>query len=118
MLRDYLIGWIETEIPDVALNGHRTRRLPNNVNFSFADMEGETMLIMLDMAQICASAGSACTSGAVDPSHVLLAMGLSKERARGSLRLTLSEENTREELDTVVEELARIVARVRGMMIR
>lgn len=125
MLRDYLIGRIETEIPDVALNGHRTRRLPNNVNFSFADMEGETMLIMLDMAQICASAGSACTSGAVGPSHVLLAMGLSKERARGSLRLTLSEENTREELDTVVEELdtvveelARIVARVRGMMVR
>lgn len=118
MLRDYLIGRIEAEIPDVALNGHRTKRLPNNVNFSFADMEGETMLIMLDMAQICASAGSACTSGAVDPSHVLLAMGLSKERARGSLRLTLSEENTREELDTVVEELSRIVARVRGMMIR
>lgn len=118
MLRDYLIGRIEAEIPDVALNGHRTRRLPNNVNFSFADMEGETMLIMLDMAQICASAGSACTSGAVDPSHVLLAMGLSGERARGSLRLTLSEENTREELDTVVEELARIVARVRGMMVR
>lgn len=118
MLRDYLIGRIEAEIPDVALNGHRTRRLPNNVNFSFADMEGETMLIMLDMAQICASAGSACTSGAMDPSHVLLAMGLSKERARGSLRLTLSEENTREELDTVVEELARIVARVRGMMVR
>lgn len=118
MLRDYLIGRIEAEIPDVALNGHRTRRLPNNVNFSFADMEGETMLIMLDMAQICASAGSACTSGAVDPSHVLLAMGLSGERARGSLRLTLSEENTREELDTVAEELARIVARVRGMMVR
>lgn len=118
MLRDYLIGRIEAEIPDVALNGHRTKRLPNNVNFSFADMEGETMLIMLDMAQICASAGSACTSGAVDPSHVLLAMGLSKERARGSLRLTLSEENTREELNTVVEELARIVARVRGMMVR
>ena len=118
MLRDYLIGRIEAEIPDVALNGHRIRRLPNNVNFSFAGMEGETMLIMLDMAQICASAGSACTSGAVDPSHVLLAMGLSKERARGSLRLTLSEENTREELDTVVEELARIVARVRGMMVR
>ena len=118
MLRDYLIGRIEAEILDVSLNGHRTRRLPNNVNISFAGMEGETMLIMLDMAQICASAGSACTSGAVDPSHVLLAMGLSKERARGSLRLTLSEENTREELDTVVEELSRIVARVRGMMIR
>ncbi len=118
MLRDYLIGRIEAEILDVSLNGHRTRRLPNNVNISFAGMEGETMLIMLDMAQICASAGSACTSGAVDPSHVLLAMGLSKERARGSLRLTLSEENTREELDTVVEELARIVTRVRGMMVR
>lgn len=118
MLRDYLIGRIEAEIPDVALNGHRIRRLPNNVNFSFAGMEGETMLIMLDMAQICASAGSACTSGAVDPSHVLLAMGLSRERARGSLRLTLCEENTREELDTVVEELARIVERVRGMMVR
>lgn len=118
MLRDYLIERIEAEIPDVALNGHRIRRLPNNVNFSFAGMEGETMLIMLDMAQICASAGSACTSGAVDPSHVLLAMGLSKERARGSLRLTLSEENTREELDLVVEELARIVERVRGMLVR
>lgn len=118
MLRDYLIGRIEAEIPDVSLNGHRTRRLPNNVNISFAGMEGETMLIMLDMAQICASAGSACTSGAVDPSHVLLAMGLSRERARGSLRLTLCEENTREELDTVVEELARIVERVRGMMVR
>ena len=118
MLRDYLIGRIEAEIPDVVLNGHRTRRLPNNVNFSFAGMEGETMLIMLDMAQICASAGSACTSGAMDPSHVLLAMGLSKEQARGSLRLTLSEENTREELDTVAEELGRIVARIRGMMVR
>lgn len=118
MLRDYLIERIETEIPDVALNGHRTKRLPNNVNFSFAGMEGETMLIMLDMAQICASAGSACTSGAVDPSHVLLAMGLSGEQARGSLRLTLGEENTREELDIVVEELARIVERVRGMLKR
>ena len=76
------------------------------------------MLIMLDMAGICASAGSACTSGSTDPSHVLLAMGLSGEQARGSLRLTLSEENTREELDLVVEELARIVERVRGMLVR
>lgn len=115
-LRDYLIGRIEETIPDVTLNGHRTKRLPNNVNFSFAGMEGETMLIMLDMAGICASAGSACTSGSVDPSHVLLAMGLSREQARGSLRLTLSAENTEEELDIVVEELRKIVERVRGMM--
>lgn len=117
-LRDYLIGRIEERIPGVMLNGHREKRLPNNVNFGFAGMEGETMLIMLDMAGICASAGSACTSGSTDPSHVLLAMGLSGEQARGSLRLTLSEENTREELDLVVEELARIVERVRGMLVR
>ena len=117
-LRDYLIGRIEETIPGVMLNGHREKRLPNNVNFVFAGMEGETMLIMLDMAGICASAGSACTSGSMDPSHVLLAMGLSGEQARGSLRLTLSEENTREELDLVAEELARIVERVRGMMVR
>ncbi len=117
-LRDYLIGRIEETIPGVMLNGHREKRLPNNVNFVFAGMEGETMLIMLDMAGICASAGSACTSGSMDPSHVLLAMGLSGEQARGSLRLTLSEENTREELDIVAEELARIVERVRGMMVR
>ncbi len=116
LLRDYLIGRIEELVPDVTLNGHRTRRLPNNVNFSFAGMEGETILIMLDMAGICASAGSACTSGATDPSHVLLAMGLSKEQARGSVRFSLSEENTIAELDLVAEELARIVERVRGLM--
>ena len=115
-LRDYLIDKIEREIPGAVLNGHRTRRLPNNVNFSFEGMEGETMLIMLDMADICASAGSACTSGSVDPSHVLLALGMSRERARGSLRLTLGEENTREEMDVVAKELARIVERVRGLM--
>lgn len=115
-LRDYLIARIEERIPDAALNGHRTKRLPNNVNFSFAGMEGETMLIMLDMAGICASAGSACTSGSVDPSHVLLALGLSGGRARGSLRLTLDEENTEEELDIVTEELVRITERIRGLM--
>lgn len=115
-LRDHLIRRLEEEIPGVVLNGHRTKRLPNNVNVSFAGLEGETMLIMLDMAGICASAGSACTTGAVDPSHVLLALGMSAEQARGSLRLTLSEENTIEELDTVAEELARIVERVRGLM--
>ncbi len=115
-LRDYLIEKIEKKIPGAVLNGHRTKRLSNNVNFSFEGMEGETILIMLDMADICASAGSACTSGSVDPSHVLLALGMSLEKARGSVRLTLNEENTREEMDVVVEELARIVGKVRGLM--
>jgi len=115
-LRDYLIEKIEKKIPGAVLNGHRTKRLSNNVNFSFEGMEGETILIMLDMADICASAGSACTSGSVDPSHVLLALGMSLERARGAVRLTLSEENTREEMDVVVEELDRIVEKVRGLM--
>lgn len=114
-LRDYLIRQTEAKIPGTVLNGHRTKRLSNNVNFSFEGVEGESMLIMLDMAGICASSGSACTSGAVDPSHVLLALGADHERARGSLRLTLGEENTKEEMDTVVEELARIVDRVRGL---
>ncbi len=114
-LRDYLIRQTEAKIPGTVLNGHRTKRLSNNVNFSFEGVEGESMLIMLDMAGICASSGSACTSGAVDPSHVLLALGADHERARGSLRLTLGEENTKEEMDTVVEELARIVERVRGL---
>lgn len=115
-LRDYLIEKIEKKIPGSVLNGHRTKRLSNNVNFSFEGMEGETILIMLDMADICASAGSACTSGSVDPSHVLLALGVSRERAKGAVRLTLSAENTREEMNKVVEELARIVGRVRGLM--
>ena len=114
-LRDYLIRQTEAKIPGAVLNGHRTKRLSNNVNFSFEGVEGESMLIMLDMAGICASSGSACTSGAVDPSLVLLALGADHERARGSLRLTLGEENTKEEMDTVVEELARIVERVRGL---
>ena len=114
-LRDYLIGRIEKEIPYCRLNGHRTRRLPGNVNFSFAFIEGESVLIMLDMKGICASSGSACTSGALDPSHVLLATGLKHEEAHGSLRLTLCEENTKEEADTVVEELKAIVAKLRSM---
>lgn len=114
-LRDYLIQRIESEIPHCWLNGHRTKRLPNNVNFSFLFIEGESMLIMLDGKGICASSGSACTSGSLDPSHVLLAIGLKHEEAHGSLRLTLSEEITREEIDTVVEELKKIVARLRDM---
>lgn len=114
-LRDYFISRIQKEIPYAKLNGHPTRRLPNNINFSFEFIEGESMLIMLDMKGICGSSGSACTSGSLDPSHVLLAIGLPHEKAHGSLRLTLSEENTKEEMDLVAEELKQIVDRLRGM---
>ncbi len=114
-LRDYLIKRISEEIPYCRLNGHKTKRLPNNVNFSFQFIEGESLLIMLDMKGICASSGSACTSGSLDPSHVLLAIGLPHEIAHGSLRMTLSEENTKEELDYVVDNLKEIVDRLRSM---
>ncbi|MCM1121981.1 MAG: cysteine desulfurase NifS [Eubacterium sp.] len=114
-LRDYLIAQIEREIPRARLNGHRTRRLPGNVNFSFESVESESALIMLDMQGICASGGSACTTGSLDPSHVLLAIGRSPQEARGALRMTLSEENTKEELDVVVKELKRIVGKIREM---
>ncbi len=114
-LRDYLIGRIEAEIPYCCLNGHREKRLPGNVNFSFRFIEGESLLIMLDMKGVCASSGSACTSGALDPSHVLLAIGLKHEEAHGSLRMTLSEENTKEELDAVVGYLKEIVQKLRDM---
>lgn len=114
-LRDYLIKRLEEEVPHCHLNGHRTRRLPNNVNISFHFIEGESLLIMLDMKGICASSGSACTSGSLDPSHVLLAIGLKHEQAHGSLRLTLSEENTKEELDTVISAVKEIVGRLRQM---
>lgn len=114
-LRDYLIEQIYEKIPYCRLNGDRTRRLPGNVNFSFQFIEGESLLIMLDMKGICGSSGSACTSGSLDPSHVLLAIGLPHEIAHGSLRLTLSEENTREEMDTVVAAIGEIVERLRAM---
>ena len=114
-LRDYLIGRLENEISHCWLNGHRTKRLPNNINFSFLFIEGESMLIMLDMKGICASSGSACTSGSLDPSHVLLAIGLKHEEAHGSLRLTLSEDSTKEEMDIVAEEVKKIVQRLRDM---
>lgn len=114
-LRDYFIDRISAEIPYTVLNGHREDRLPNNINFCFRFVEGESVLIMLDQAGICASSGSACTSGVIDPSHVLRAIGLSDEMAHESLRLTLSYENTKEEIDTVVGELKRIVERLRGM---
>ena len=114
-LRDYLIERILKEIPYTRLNGHSKKRLPNNVNISFQFVEGESILIMLDMAGICASSGSACTSGSVDPSHVLLAIGLPHEIAHGSLRLTLGYENTKEEMDTVVDNLKRIITNLRNM---
>lgn len=114
-LRDYLIGRIESEIPYCRLNGHREKRLPGNANISFRFIEGESLLIMLDMRGVCASSGSACTSGSLDPSHVLLAIGLKHEEAHGSLRMTLSEENTKEELDQVVGHLKEIVQRLRDM---
>ena len=114
-LRDYLIDRILKEVPYTRLNGHRTNRLPNNANFSFQFIEGESLLIMLDMEGICGSSGSACTSGSLDPSHVLLAIGLPHEIAHGSLRLTLSDETTKEDIDFVVEKVKEIVARLRDM---
>ena len=114
-VRDYLIQKIETGIPYCRLNGHRSERLPNNVNFSFQFVEGESLLIMLDMEGRCASSGSACTSGSLDPSHVLLAIGLPHEIAHGSLRLTLSEDISKEDADYVVEKLTAIVEKLRSM---
>lgn len=114
-LRDELIERVLEEIPYCRLNGHRTDRLPNNANFSFQFVEGESLLIMLDGKGICGSSGSACTSGSLDPSHVLLAIGLPHEIAHGSLRLTLSEETTKEDIDYVVEALKEIVGKLRAM---
>ncbi len=114
-LRNHLIERVLKEIPYTRLNGHRTDRLPNNANFCFRFIEGESMLILLDQAGICGSSGSACTSGSLDPSHVLLAIGLPHEIAHGSLRLTLSEKNTMEEIDYTVDELKKIIERLRSM---
>ena len=114
-LRDYLIERVLAEVPYTRLNGDRQDRLPNNANFSFQFIEGESLLIMLDMAGICGSSGSACTSGSLDPSHVLLAIGLPHEIAHGSLRLSLGDENTKEEMDYVIEKVKGIVDRLRAM---
>lgn len=114
-LRDHLIGRVLKEIPYSRLNGEKEKRLPNNANFCFRFIEGESMLILLDQQGICASSGSACTSGSLDPSHVLLAIGLPHEIAHGSLRLTLSEKNTREEIDFTVDQLKKIIERLRSM---
>lgn len=114
-LRDYMISRITTEIPYVRLNGDKVKRLPNNVNVSFQFVEGESLLLMLDNYGICASSGSACTSGSLDPSHVLLAIGLPHEIAHGSLRMTLSEETTKEDVDFTVDRLKEIVQNLRNM---
>lgn len=114
-LRDYLIAQVLEKVPYARLNGHKTNRLPNNANFCFRFIEGEGMLILLDQAGICGSSGSACTSGSLDPSHVLLAIGLPHEIAHGSLRLSLSEKTTKEEIDYTVEKLAVIIERLRSM---
>ena len=114
-VRDYLINRILTEIPNCRLNGDPVKRLPNNCNISFEFIEGESLLIMLDMKGICASSGSACTSGSLDPSHVLLAIGLPHEIAHGSLRMTLSAETTKEEIDYTIDNLKEIVAHLRSM---
>lgn len=114
-LRDHLIERVLSEVPYTRLNGHRTNRLPNNANFSFQFIEGESLLILLDNNGICGSSGSACTSGSLDPSHVLLAIGLPHEIAHGSLRLTLSAETTKEDIDYVVDSIKTIVERLRSM---
>ena len=106
-LRDRLREGLE-KIPHSALNGDRTKRLPGNVSFCFEGIEGESLLLLLDAKGICASSGSACTSGSLDPSHVLLAIGRPHEVAHGSLRLTLSEENTQEEVDYIIEETTKV----------
>ena len=113
-LRDRLIEGLE-KIPHSALNGDRTKRLPGNVSFCFEGIEGESLLLLLDAKGICASSGSACTSGSLDPSHVLLAIGRPHEVAHGSLRLTLSEENTQEEIDYIIEETTKVVKYLRDL---
>ena len=115
VMRDYLIDTILEKVPHVRLNGSRTNRLPGHVNFSFSFIEGESMLMLLDMNGIYASSGSACTSGSLDPSHVLMAIGLPHEIAHGSLRLTFGRENTMEDMEYIIEKLPPIVERLREM---
>lgn len=114
-LRDYLVERVLNEMEHVQLNGSLERRLPANANFSFRYVEGEALLLMMDMKGICASSGSACTSGSLDPSHVLLAIGLPHEIAHGSLRLTLSDETTKDDIDYVVDSLKNVIQNLRSM---
>jgi len=114
-LREKTIEGLMARVPYIRLNGHRTNRLPGNVNMSFQFIEGESLLLMLDMKGVCGSSGSACSSGSLDPSHVLLAIGLPHEIAHGSLRLTFGDENTEEDVDFLLEEIPKIVNRLREM---
>lgn len=114
-LRDYYFSQVEEKIPDIKINGHRTKRLPGNANISFKFIEGESLLLYLDARGICASSGSACTSGSLDPSHVLLAIGLPHEIAHGSLRVTFGDDNSKEDVDFLVDTLVEIVAKLRHM---
>lgn len=114
-LRDYFMNEVLTRVPYARVNGSRMKRLPNNVNFSFQFIEGESLLIMLDMQGICASSGSACTAGSLDPSHVLMALGLPEEVANGSIRFTLGQDTTKEEIDVTIEKVAELVRKLREM---
>lgn len=112
-LRDYYISQVEEKIPNVKLNGHKTKRLPGNANISFIGIDGEALLLNLDMKGICASSGSACTSGSLNPSHVLVATGLQPEIAQGALRVTFGDENTKEDVDYLVDTLVEVVEKLR-----
>lgn len=114
-LRDYYFSQVEEKIPDIKINGHRTKRLPGNANISFKFIEGESLLLYLDARGICASSGSACTSGSLDPSHVLLAIGLPHEIAHGSLRVTFGDDNSKDDVDFLVDTLVEVVAKLRKM---
>ncbi len=114
-LRDYYVSQVKEKIPYIKINGDMEKRLPGNSNISFRFIEGESLLLNLDLKGICASSGSACTSGSLDPSHVLLAIGLPHEIAHGSLRISIGKYNTKEEIDYVVESLVEIVGRLREM---
>jgi cysteine desulfurase len=114
-LRDRLVAALMSDVGDTVLNGHPVRRLPNNASFCFRGVQGEALIVALDLAGIAASSGAACTTGSLEPSHVLLAIGLSRELAQGSLRVTLGRGTTSDDIDTVLEELPRIVARLRSV---
>jgi cysteine desulfurase len=114
-LKTRLVAGIQEHIPQAILNGHPTKRLPNNVNFSFPGIEGEPVLLGLDLAGVCASSGSACSTASLEPSHVLTAIGHSADLARSSLRLTLSRDNTSEEVEYILQVLPDLVARLRAM---
>lgn len=112
-LRDYYISQVEEKIPHIKINGDRINRLPGNANISFKDVDGEALLLKLDIRGICASSGSACTTGSTAPSHVLVAIGLSADEAQGALRVTFGEENTKEDVDYLVNSLVEIVEELR-----